>query len=37
VQKWLRDQPKEFYAKGIYKLAERWDKCISVVGDYVEK
>jgi len=21
VQKWLRDQPKEFYAKGIYKLA----------------
>jgi len=37
VRKWLRDQPKEFYAKGIYKLAERWDKCISVAGDYVEK
>uniref|UniRef100_A0A1B6KN91 Tc1-like transposase DDE domain-containing protein n=1 Tax=Graphocephala atropunctata TaxID=36148 RepID=A0A1B6KN91_9HEMI len=36
VQKWLRDQPKEFYAKGIYKLAERWEQYISVGGDYVE-
>lgn len=37
VQQWLRHQPKEFYAKGIYKLAERWDKCVSVAGDYVKK
>ncbi|CAK9816246.1 Histone-lysine N-methyltransferase SETMAR [Anthophora plagiata] len=37
VQKWLRGKSKEFFAKGIRKLQERWDKCITVGGDYVEK
>lgn len=37
VQTWLRQLTKEFYARGIRKLEERWDKCISVGGDYVEK
>ncbi|GBM40661.1 hypothetical protein AVEN_111288-1 [Araneus ventricosus] len=34
---WMRQQPKEFYAAGIEALIKRWDKCISIGGDYVEK
>jgi hypothetical protein len=34
---WLRQQPKDFYAAGIGTLIKRWDKCINVNGDYVEK
>ncbi|GBM02096.1 hypothetical protein AVEN_190538-1 [Araneus ventricosus] len=34
---WIRQQPKEFYAAGIGALIERWDKCINIGGDYVEK
>jgi histone-lysine N-methyltransferase SETMAR len=37
VQVWLTGQPKEFYATGIKKLVDKWDKCIRVEGDYVEK
>jgi hypothetical protein len=34
---WLRQQPKDFYAAGIGTLIKRWDKCVNVNGDYVEK
>ncbi|GBN89062.1 hypothetical protein AVEN_267431-1, partial [Araneus ventricosus] len=34
---WMRQQPKEFYAAGIGALIKRWDKCINIGGDYVEK
>jgi hypothetical protein len=27
----------EFYRKGIFKLQERWEKCVQRIGDYVEK
>jgi len=27
----------EFYRKGIFKLPERWEKCVQRNGDYVEK
>jgi hypothetical protein len=37
VRKWLRQQPKDFYAAGFDALVERWDKCIDVGGGYVEK
>ena len=37
VQNCRRHQDKEFFAEGIKKLVKRWDKCIDVVGDYVEK
>jgi hypothetical protein len=33
----LRMQEPDFYRDGIFKLVPRWDKCISVLGDYVEK
>ncbi|GBL77579.1 hypothetical protein AVEN_150763-1, partial [Araneus ventricosus] len=34
---WLRQQPKELLAAGIGALIKRWDKCINMGGDYVEK
>jgi hypothetical protein len=37
VRKWLRQQSKDFYPAGFDALAKRWDKCINVVGGYVEK
>ena len=37
VRHWLLQQPTEFYAESIRKLVDRWDKCINVAGDYIEK
>uniref|UniRef100_A0A4W6C880 Histone-lysine N-methyltransferase SETMAR n=1 Tax=Lates calcarifer TaxID=8187 RepID=A0A4W6C880_LATCA len=37
VSDWLRHQSKDFYAEGIQKLVHRWEKCVTVLGDYVEK
>jgi hypothetical protein len=34
---WLRIQEPDFYRDGVFKLVPRWDKCINVLGDYVEK
>jgi hypothetical protein len=36
VQKWLRQQSKDFYSEGFDALIKRWDKCINVGGGYVE-
>ena len=33
----FRRQPKEFYAAGFQGLVKRWDKCLNLYGDYVEK
>jgi hypothetical protein len=30
-------QATDFYQQGFLKLVERWDKCINVSGNYVEK
>jgi hypothetical protein len=32
MQKWLRQQSKDFYAAGFNALVKRWDKCINVNG-----
>jgi hypothetical protein len=37
VAAWFRQEPKEFYAAGFQGLLKRWDKCLSVQGNYVEK
>jgi hypothetical protein len=37
VSEWLGMQQPDFYRDGIFKLVPRWDRCIGVVGDYVEK
>ena len=33
----FRQQPKELYAAGFQGLVKRWDKCLNLYGDYVEK
>jgi hypothetical protein len=33
VQKWLRQQPKDFYAGGFDVFVRRWDKCINAGGE----
>ena len=37
VNKYLGDQEKASYFKGIIKLWQRWAKCIALKGDYIEK
>jgi hypothetical protein len=37
VRTWFRQQTKEFFAAGFQGLAKRWDKCLNLYGDYVEK
>jgi hypothetical protein len=37
VHIWLREQPKSFFSAGIQKLVGRYNKCIVLQGDYVEK
>ncbi|GFW50634.1 uncharacterized protein TNCV_2889361 [Trichonephila clavipes] len=37
VTEWLRSQVEEFYDKGISKLIHRYDKCLNLFGDYLEK
>jgi hypothetical protein len=37
VQKWPRQQSKDFYTVGFGILVKRWDKCINAGGGYVEK
>jgi hypothetical protein len=36
VQKWLRQQSKDFYVAVFDALLKHWDKCINVGGGYVE-
>jgi histone-lysine N-methyltransferase SETMAR len=33
----VRTQDTDFYQQGFFKFVKRWDKCINVGGDYVEK
>ena len=37
IHQWIEQQPSSFFAAGIEKLVPRWDKCLNVLGGYVEK
>ena len=37
VRQCLRMAVMEFYRRGIFKLPERWEKCVKISGDYAEK
>jgi len=37
VHQWLGQQPASFFASGVQKLVDRWDKCLNELGRYVEK
>jgi histone-lysine N-methyltransferase SETMAR len=37
VEAAVRTQDTDFYQERFFKLVKRWDKCINVGGNYVEK
>jgi hypothetical protein len=37
VKEWLNGLAAEVYDEGIHKLVTRYDKCLNVGGDYIEK
>jgi len=37
MNEWLKSQAAKFYDDGINKLVRRYDKCLNLNGDYVEK
>lgn len=37
VKSWIKERPQEFFIDGMRKLVHRWEKCVAVNGDYVEK
>jgi hypothetical protein len=37
VKMWLSSMAADFFDTGIQKLIPRYDKCLNVGGDYVEK
>ena len=37
VNTWLRHQSKDFYAEGIRKIVHRWEKCVTLLRDNVDK
>ena len=37
VSDWLRHQSKDFQAEGIRKPVHRREKCVTVLGQYIEK
>jgi hypothetical protein len=37
VQHWVQTLAADFFDEGIQKLVSRYDKCLSLGGDYVEK
>ena len=34
---WFESHAKSYYAQGLLKVKERWQKCVDMQGDYVEK
>ena len=37
ISQWVKHTPEEWFAEGIKKMPERWEKCIALKGDYFEK
>lgn len=37
VKSWIKMKPATYFSDGIKDLVTRWEKCVSVNGDYVEK
>lgn len=37
VLQWLLSQAADFYDDGVQKLVARYDKCLNIGGNYVEK
>jgi len=36
-KKWILGTPAEFFQSGLKKLSGRWERCIAMNGNYIEK
>lgn len=37
VRNWLMTRPHTFFQQGMFKHPNRWQKCVELQGDYIEK
>jgi histone-lysine N-methyltransferase SETMAR len=37
VSQWVKVTPADWFAEGIRKMPERWEKCVRLAGGYIEK
>ena len=37
INDWFKVQEKEFFVDGVNSLVHRWEKCVALEGDYIEK
>ena len=37
VSDWLRHQSNDICSEGMRKIVNRWEKCVTVLSDYVDK
>jgi len=37
INDWFELQDKQFFVDGVNSLAHRWEKCVVLEGDYIEK
>ncbi|RUS70313.1 hypothetical protein EGW08_021927 [Elysia chlorotica] len=37
LEEWFQAQNDTFYSQGLLKVKDRWQKCVTMQGDYVEK
>ena len=37
VEQWFSMQSEDFYNDGLRKIKKRWEKCVTLDGDYIEK
>ena len=37
INGWFEQQDKKFFMDGVKSLAHRWEKCVALEGDYIEK
>jgi hypothetical protein len=37
VRNWLMTRPQTFFQQKMFKLLNRWRKCVELQGDYIEK
>ena len=37
INRWIKHTPKTFFEEGLKKMVARWDKCVLLNGNYIEK
>jgi len=37
INDWFKVKDKKFFVDGVNSLVHRWEKCVALEGDYIEK